>query len=114
MPPFGIAAGVLAALSFGAGDFAGAIASRRAGALVVVAGAHLVGLVALLVGAIIVRPPVPDVGAAFLGMASGVAGFVGLAALFRGMSLGSMGLVTSLSGAGSLAFPLVAGAFLGA
>jgi drug/metabolite transporter (DMT)-like permease len=114
MPPTGIAAGVLSALSFGAGDFAGAFAARRAGALVVVAGAHIVGLVALMVGVLIVRPPMPDAGAALLGAAAGVAGVVGLAALFRGMSLGSMGIVTSLSGAGSLAIPLVAGAVLGA
>lgn len=114
MPPSGIAAGVLSALSFGAGDFAGAFASRRAGALIVVAGAHVVGMLALLVGAIIVRPPLPDAGAALLGVAAGVAGLVGLAALYRGMSLGSMGLVTSLSGAGSLAIPLVAGVALGA
>lgn len=114
MPPSGIAAGVLSALSFGAGDFAGAFASRRAGALIVVAGAHVVGMLALLVGAIIVRPPLPDAGAALLGVAAGVAGLVGLAALYRGMSLGSMGLVTSLSGAGSLAIPLVAGVVLGA
>lgn len=114
MPPTGIAAGVLSALSFGAGDFAGAFAARRAGALVVVAGAHAVGLVALLIGVLIIRPPVPDWGAALLGMAAGVAGVVGLAALYRGMSLGSMGIVTSLSGAGSLAIPLVAGVVLGA
>lgn len=105
---------MLSALSFGAGDFAGAFASRRAGALIVVAGAHVVGMLALLVGAIIVRPPLPDAGAALLGVAAGVAGLVGLAALYRGMSLGSMGLVTSLSGAGSLAIPLVAGVVLGA
>jgi drug/metabolite transporter (DMT)-like permease len=114
MPPTGIAAGVLSALSFGAGDFAGAFAARRAGALVVVAGAHATGLVALLVGALIVRPPLPNAGAVGLGVAAGVAGMVGLAALYRGMSLGSMGIVTSLSGAGSLALPLVAGALLGA
>jgi drug/metabolite transporter (DMT)-like permease len=114
MPPTGIAAGVLSALSFGAGDFAGAVAARRAGALVVVAGAHAVGLVALLVGVLIVRPPLPGGGAMLLGVGAGVAGVVGLAALYRGMSLGSMGIVTSLSGAGSLAIPLVAGALLGA
>ena len=114
MPPTGIAAGVLSALSFGAGDFAGAVAARRAGALVVVAGAHAVGLVALLIGVLIVRPPLPDGGAMLLGVAAGVAGAVGLAALYRGMSLGSMGLVTSLAGAGALAIPLVAGALLGA
>jgi drug/metabolite transporter (DMT)-like permease len=114
MPPTGIAAGLLSALSFGAGDFAGAVAARRAGALVVVAGAHLVGLLALLVGLAIVRPPMPDAGSAAIGVAAGVAGAVGLAALYRGMSLGSMGLVTALSGAGSLAIPLVAGLALGA
>lgn len=114
MPPTGIAAGVLSALSFGAGDFAGAFAARRAGALVVVAGAHAAGLVALLVGALIVRPALPDAGAVGFGVAAGVAGMVGLAALYRGMSLGSMGIVTSLSGAGSLAIPLVAGSLLGA
>jgi drug/metabolite transporter (DMT)-like permease len=114
MPPFGIAAGVLAAASFGAGDFAGAVAARRAGALVVVAGAHGVGLVALLIGAIIVRPPIDGVSVILIGLAAGVAGAVGLAALYRGMSLGSMGVVTALSGAGSLAFPLIAGAILNA
>ena len=114
MPPTGIAAGVFSALSFGAGDFAGAVAARRAGALIVVAGAHSVGLVALLVGLLILRPPVPDLGPALIGVAAGVAGMVGLAALYRGMSLGSMGIVTSLSGAGSLAIPLAAGVVLGA
>ena len=114
MPPIGLAAGLLAAISFGAGDFAGAIAARRAGALVVVAGAHVVGLVALLVGAAIARPAVPSADAIGIGLAAGVAGAVGLAALYRGMSVGAMGIVASLSGAGSLAFPLVAGALLGA
>ena len=113
MPPTGIAAGVLSALSFGAGDFVGAFAARRAGALIVVAGAHLTGLLALLVGALLLRPPMPEVGPVLIGMAAGVAGAVGLAALYRGMSLGSMGIVASLSGAGSLAIPLVAGAALG-
>lgn len=114
MPPTGLAAGILAAISFGSGDFAGAIAARRAGALVVVAGAHGVGLVALLIGAAIVRPPAPSVDAIGIGLAAGVAGAVGLAALYRGMSVGAMGMVASLSAAGSLAFPLVAGALLGA
>lgn len=113
MSPTGIAAGVFSALSFGAGDFAGAFAARRAGALIVVAGAHLVGLVALLVGVLILRPPLPGLEPALIGVAAGVAGAGGLAALYRGMSLGTMGIVTSLSGAGSLAIPLLAGAVLG-
>lgn len=114
MPPTGIAAGIFSALSFGAGDFAGAFAARRAGALIVVAGAHFVGLIALLVGLLILRPPIPEFEVALIGVAAGVAGAMGLAALYRGMSLGAMGMVTSLSGAGSLAIPLLAGTVLGA
>jgi drug/metabolite transporter (DMT)-like permease len=109
----GVPAGILSALSFGAGDFAGAVAARRAGALAVVAGAHGIGLVALLGAALLFRPPVPSLDGVLLGLAAGVAGAVGLAALYRGMSLGSMGLVTALSGAGSLAIPLSVGALLG-
>jgi drug/metabolite transporter (DMT)-like permease len=114
LPPLGLGAGLLGALSFGTGDFAGALAARRGGALLAVAGAHGVGLVALLVGVAVVRPPLPEVEATAIGLVAGLAGVAGLAALYRGMSLGSMGLVTSLAGAGSLALPLVAGAMLGA
>lgn len=114
MPTIGIGAGLLGALSFGAGDFAGAIASRRSSALVAVAGAHIVGLVVLLVGVLVLRPPMPQPAAIGIGLVAGVAGVAGLAALYRGMSLGSMGLVTSISGAGSLTIPLLAGVALGA
>jgi drug/metabolite transporter (DMT)-like permease len=114
MPVSGVGSGILSALSFGTGDFAGAVAARRAGALPVVAGAHGIGLVALLLAAAVIRPPLPDLDAALVGLAAGVAGLVGLAALYRGMTLGSMGLVTALSGAGSLAIPLAVGALLGA
>jgi drug/metabolite transporter (DMT)-like permease len=112
--PTGIAAGVLGALSFGAGDFLGALAARRAGALIVVAGAHGIGLAALIVAAVVVQPPLPDAGAMGIGLLAGVAGMAGLAALYSGMAIGSMGLVTSIAGAGSLVLPLAAGAILGA
>jgi drug/metabolite transporter (DMT)-like permease len=113
MPTAGVSAGVLSAISFGVGDFAGGVAARRAGALAVVAGAHFTGLLALLLAVLVVRPPVPDLGPIALGLAAGVAGGLGLAALYRGMTLGSMGLITALSGVGSLAVPLTFGAIIG-
>jgi drug/metabolite transporter (DMT)-like permease len=109
----GVPAGVLAALSFGAGDFAGAVASRRSGALAAVAGAHGIGLIALLLALGVVRPPTPELAGVGLGLSAGIAGAIGLGALYRGMALGSMGLVTALSGAGSLVIPLLAGAVMG-
>ena len=113
MPTGGVGAGLLSAVSFGAGDFAGAVAARRAGALAVVAGAHAIGLVALLLAVAWVRPPLPDLPTAGVGLLAGAAGAAGLAALYRGMTLGSMGLITALSGVGSLAIPLVVGALVG-
>ncbi len=114
MPTTGIGAGILASLSFGAGDFAGAVAARRAGAIATVGGAHFIGLVALLLAVLVLRPPLPDWPTVGWGLAAGVAGAAGLAALYRGMAIGSMGLVTALSGAGSLTIPPIAGALLGA
>lgn len=114
MPPAGIAYGLLSALSFGAGDFVGATAARRAGVLVVVAGAQLAGLAALLVALLVVRPELPPVEGIALGLLAGVAGAIGLAGLFGGMAVGSMGLVAALSGAGSLSIPLVVGSLMGA
>lgn len=113
MPTAGVSAGLLAALSFGAGDFAGASAARRGGTLPAVAGAQGIGLIALVVAVLVVQPPLPDLSSALTALVAGVAGAIGLAALYRGMALGSMGLITALSGAGSLAIPLVAGAALG-
>lgn len=113
MPPAGIAYGLLAAVSFGAGDFVGATAARRAGVLAVVAGAQVIGLVALLVALIMVRAAVPPLENVMLGLLAGVAGAVGLAALYGGMAVGSMGLVAALSGAGSLVIPLAVGAVRG-
>ena len=97
----GVVSGLLGALSFGGGDFAGASAARRAGALLAVAGAHGIGLVALLVALAVIRPPVPGADAIAIATAAGVAGMVGLAALYRGMAVGSMGIVTAVAGAGS-------------
>jgi drug/metabolite transporter (DMT)-like permease len=113
MQSTGILAGLFGALSFGGGDFAGASAARRAGALLAVAGAHGIGLAALLLALAVVRPALPGTDAVLFGTAAGIAGMVGLAALYRGMSLGSMGIVTALSGAGSLVLPLAVGALRG-
>lgn len=110
----GIASGLAAAISFGAGDFSGGLASRRAGGMAVAAGAQLVGLVLLLIGLLILRPPAPDAAALLLGLAAGVAGGLGLAALYAGMAIGAMGLVAALSSLGSVGIPVLVGAATGA
>lgn len=110
----GIAFGLGSALAFGAGDFTGGTAARRLPALAVAAGAQVVGLVGLLVLLVVAGATPPDGGALWIGTAAGVAGAIGLAALYRGLAMGSMGIVTALSGVGSVVIPLAVGALLGA
>ncbi len=108
----GLLFGLGSAFGFGAGDFAGGLAARRAGSVAVAAGAQVVGLALLLLLLAAVRPPVPSAETLVYGALAGACGGIGLAALYRGLSLGSMGLVTALSGVGSVAVPLVVGVLL--
>jgi drug/metabolite transporter (DMT)-like permease len=105
----GIGFGLGAAAAFGGGDFAGGLAARRISGIVVSAAAQLVGLVLLLVAVVILRPAAPAWEPLLFGALAGACGGIGLAALYRGLSLGSMGVVTALSGVGSTAVPLLVG-----
>ncbi|HEX6139561.1 MAG TPA: hypothetical protein VF013_03755 [Candidatus Limnocylindria bacterium] len=110
----GLLFGAASALAFGAGDFAGGSATRRAPVLAVAGLAQLVGLAGLLVVLGLQRPALPEARVLLLGAGAGACGSFGLVALYRGLSLGSMGLVTALSGVGSVTLPVVVGAaFLG-
>jgi len=108
----GIGYAVLAAISFGGGDFSGGFASRRLNVLLVVAGAQLTGLVALVIALAVIGSEAPAAAGLLLGVAAGLAGAVGLASLYRGMAVGRMGLVTALAGAGALIIPLLFGALV--
>lgn len=110
----GIGFGIGSALAFGAGDFTGGSAARRMPVLAVTAGAQVVGLAGLLLILLVTGQPLRDAAALGVGAAAGLAGAIGLAALYRGFAMGSMGIVAALSGVGSVAIPLAAGAALGA
>jgi drug/metabolite transporter (DMT)-like permease len=108
----GVLFGVASALSFGIGDFAGGLASRRASGLAVAAFAQLVGMLLVAAFVALVRPELPDAGSLAIGAAAGLSGAVGVAALYVAMASGAMGLVASVSGAGSVTVPLLVGALL--
>ena len=103
----GVLFGIASAASFGAGDFAGGAASRRASVLLVAAAANVVGLVPIIALLLIVRPALTEPSAIAFGAFAGISGGLGLVALYRGLSLGSMGIVTALSGVGSVVLPLL-------
>jgi drug/metabolite transporter (DMT)-like permease len=110
--PGGLLFGLASALSFGVGDFAGGLASRRASGLAVAALGQLVGTVLLAAFVLVARPGLPDMSSLAIGAAAGLSGAVGVAALYVAMAAGAMGLVASVSGAGAVTVPLLVGVFL--
>jgi drug/metabolite transporter (DMT)-like permease len=97
------------AASWGAGDFAGGIATRLSSSVTAVLLAQLTGfLVALglLVGS---SEPMPGQGALLWAAAAGVSGSVGLGAFYLALSRGTMGLVAPLTALIAAAVPAIIG-----
>ena len=87
------------ALSWGVGDFIGGLTSRRLHVLTVLALSQAVGLAGVLLWVLLSGEEFPGVGALLPAAGAGAAGAVGLAALYRGMALGAMGIVAPISAA---------------
>jgi len=104
--------GIAAAASWGAGDFCGGVAAKRASAYRVVVGSQVFGAAALTALAVASREAVPPIGNLLWCGAAGLAGAIGLLALYRALSAGRMGMAAPVSGVLSAAVPVLAGAGL--
>jgi uncharacterized membrane protein len=87
------------ALLWGVGDFLGGLAARRLALLTVLAVSQGIGLVGVAVWAALSGDPFPGAVALLPAAGAGMAGLVGLAALYRGMAVGAMGIVAPISAA---------------
>jgi drug/metabolite transporter (DMT)-like permease len=94
-----------AAALWGTGDFFGGLASRRMSVLIVLFWSQLAGLVGLAAWIVLSGAARPGAGVLYA-LAAGVAGALGLGCLYRGMAVGSMGIVAPIS-ATSPVVPLV-------
>ncbi len=105
----GILLALLSAFAYGAADYMGGIASRRARVLAVVVLSQLVGLLILL--AIIRFLPPATVSARdwMFGALAGVTGAGGIAFLYRGLSRGRMSVVSPVTAVVAAIAPLVFG-----
>lgn len=98
---------------FGSSDFLGGLASRRSPALSITALVYAVGVVAF--GAIVLafRPLAVTRGDLLWAVASGIAGTIGVLALYAALAVGRMGIVApvtaAIAGAGPAAFDLLRG-----
>ena len=103
---FAVVFGLASAISWGAGDFSGGMASRKSRASLVVWLSQLVGGGLLLLLALAFGESLPIPRDLFLGAAAGLAGVVGLALLYRGLATGQMGLVAPLTAVISASLPV--------
>jgi len=97
-----VAAALLAlagALSWGVGDFIGGLSARRLHVLTVLALSQAVGLAGVLLWVLLSKDGFPGVVELLPAAGAGAAGALGLAALYRGLSLGAMGIVAPISAA---------------
>ena len=88
---------LLGAVSWGTGDFFGGLASRRAHVLTVLVVSQAVGLVGVATWVVVSGDSPPGLGDILPAAGAGVAGAAGLAALYRGMAIGAMGIVAPIS-----------------
>ncbi len=102
--------GLICGSLWGIGDFSGGIASRKASPLAVVLFAQLMGMVILAVPAILRAEAWPawrDIG--FGALASAI-GIVALAALYRAMAIGQIGIASPITSILATCIPVAYGA----
>jgi drug/metabolite transporter (DMT)-like permease len=108
----GIVFGLASALSWGAGDFSGGLAAKRSPAYAVVIASQLVGLLLLGGLAVLIAEPLPAPTDLLWSAVAGIAGGIGLVALYRGLATGRMGVVAPVTAVMSAAVPVLFGAFV--
>ena len=86
-----------ASLSYGLGDFLGGLKARVLHVATVLALSQLAGLLAILGWVALSDDGFPGWDKAAWAAAAGVGGAVGLAALYRGLAVGAMGIVAPIS-----------------
>ena len=99
---------LLAALSYGGGDFAGGLASRRAGAVQVLLVTTPVGLALIALAAVFV-PADPTRADLLWGAAAGVAGGAALPLFYAALAAGPMTVVAPVSALTAAVIPVAVG-----
>jgi drug/metabolite transporter (DMT)-like permease len=99
--------GLASATSWGAGDFSGGLATKRAPVFTVAAVSKLASLVTMLILAWLRAEHIPSAHVLFWAGAAGVGGAVGLMALYQALAVGVMGIAAPISALVAATMPVV-------
>ncbi|WP_094227369.1 DMT family transporter [Methanolobus psychrotolerans] len=103
--------GLISAASWGAGDFSGGFASKKANVYSVVLITQAVGVFLLAGSAYVLDEQMPSLSGMIWGGLAGIFISIALLALYKGLSLGKMGFVAPVSAVVAASVPVVYGAF---
>jgi drug/metabolite transporter (DMT)-like permease len=101
--------GLISALSWGGGDFAGGLASRRVGPFRAVLFAEVIGQVFLLAALAIFREPLISTRGLLIAFCAGGIGSLGLLILYQAMATGKMSIAAPVSALLAAALPVIFG-----
>ncbi len=99
----------LSALMYGTGDFFGGLASRRQPTAVVLFFSQLVGLLAAVAAVLALGQPAPAVRDILWGIAAGVTGTAGLAALYRALASTLVAVASPVAAVTGAVIPVLLG-----
>ncbi|HSJ93193.1 MAG TPA: EamA family transporter, partial [Gaiellaceae bacterium] len=88
-----------AGASWGIGDFLGGLSAKRTHVLTVLLVSQALGAVGIAAWTGIAGEPFPGLVGVAPAVGAGIAGLVGLGALYRGLAIGAMGIVAPISAA---------------
>jgi drug/metabolite transporter (DMT)-like permease len=103
----GIFFGLLSALVWGSGDFAGGYASRRQSQYQVLALSAFSGLIFMLLTALIFRESLPSTQGMIFAALGGLSGALGMAAFYRSLAIGNAAVVAPTAAVIGTALPVV-------
>lgn len=102
--------GFLSALSWGAGDFAGGLASRKLGAYRAVLYADFFGLLLICIALLLYREEIPSLSVFINSIIGGALGSVGLLTLYYSLTKGQMSIAAPVSALFAALRPVIVGA----
>lgn len=102
--------GIASSLSWGAGDFAGGLASRKVGAYRAVLYADFFGLLILLAASFFYRESFPATSVVVNSLIGGALGSCGLLVLYYSLTIGQMSIAAPVSALFSALLPVIFGA----
>jgi drug/metabolite transporter (DMT)-like permease len=108
----GITLALVAATSWGAGDFLGGLASRKLNQFQVLLLTTYSSLLSLFLLAVIWGEHFPSVNNIIMAVVAGLFGSLGLSSLYKGLSLGNAALVAPVAGVVGAIIPIIAGTFI--